>query len=428
MRRTGHAGRTSRLPHIAVSLALTGLLASACSAASHPAAVHHPRAQHAQAANDAGLTISPATGSKHVAPGRGITVTASHGKIASVSVVAGKDSVAGTMNATGTVWHSTWALPVSSDLKVTATAKGSDGKLVTRTSSFSTLTPSSTFQTMIFEGYRQTYGVGMPIMLTFSRPVTDKAAVERALQLRTSKPVVGAWYWDGNRALDFRPRDYWPAHTTVSFTAHLDGVEAAPGVYGFHTLTQTFKIGESLIVVASTSNHHMSLYRNGRLYAHWPISTGRPGDNTPNGTYVTIDKGNPVLMKGPGYSLEVPWSVRFTWSGDYLHDAYWSVGEQGFTNVSHGCVNMPPADAEIYYKMEVPGDPVTVTGSPRSGTWDNGWTEWFKSWPDYLKGSALHEAVVAGPNGSTFVNPDTLPPDTAKAPLQTAPANNAAAA
>ena len=111
-------------------------------------------------------------------------------------------------------------------------------------------------------------------------------------------------------------------------------------------------------------------------------------------------------MKGPGYRIKVPWSVRFTWSGDYLHDAYWSVGEQGFTNVSHGCVNMAPADAEAYYKMEVPGDPVTVTGSPKAGVWDNGWTEWFLPWDKYLKGSALGEAVEAGPGGSTFVNPD----------------------
>ena len=81
------------------------------------------------------------------------------------------------------------------------------------------------------------------------------------------------------------------------------------------------------------------------------------------------------------------------------------MGEQGFTNVSHGCVNMAPADAEAYYKMELPGDPVTVTGSPRAGEWDNGWTQWFLSWPKYLRGSALHEAVQAGPDGSTFVSP-----------------------
>ena len=102
--------------------------------------------------------------------------------------------------------------------------------------------------------------------------------------------------------------------------------------------------------------------------------------------------------------------MRFTWSGDYLHDAYWSVGEQGFTNVSHGCVNMSPADAEIYYKMAVPGDPVKITGSPRAGVWDNGWTMWFLPWKRWLHGSALHEAVRAGPGGSTFVKPSSLAP------------------
>jgi len=129
-------------------------------------------------------------------------------------------------------------------------------------------------------------------------------------------------------------------------------------------------------------------------------------------------------MKGPGYDLMVPWSVRFTFSGDYYHDAYWSVGEQGFDNVSHGCVNLSPADAETYYKLAVPGDPITIKGSPKPGTWDDGWTEWFLSWPRYLRGSALHQAVEAGPSGSTFVDPSSLPPSTAAAPLQTAPANN----
>ena len=50
----------------------------------------------------------------------------------------------------------------------------------------------------------------MPIMITFSQPVTRKAAVEKAIQIKTSKPVVGAWSWDGDEALDFRPQSYWP--------------------------------------------------------------------------------------------------------------------------------------------------------------------------------------------------------------------------
>jgi hypothetical protein len=147
----------------------------------------------------------------------------------------------------------------------------------------------------------------------------------------------------------------------------------------------------------------MNVYRDRKQFARWPISSGRPGDDTPDGTYLTTEKANPVDMVGPGYNIEVPWSVRITWSGDYLHDAYWSVGDQGFSNVSHGCVNMSPANAQTFYKMADPGDPVKITGSPRAGTWDNGWTVWFLSWKRWLRGSALHRMVRAGPQGSRFV-------------------------
>jgi lipoprotein-anchoring transpeptidase ErfK/SrfK len=372
------------------------------------------------------VTITPGNGAREADPAKGITVTAAGGTLKSVTVATAGDPVAGTYSADHTSWHSTWALNVSRSYTVTTTAVTGGGVTTTKTAAFRTLTPASTFSTNIFEGYEQSYGVGMPIILTFSAPVQDKAAVERSIELRTSKPVVGSWYWDGNETLDFRPRDYWPAHTTVSFTGHFDGVESAPGVYGFHTLTQTFAIGDSVIAVASTQAHKTKVYVNGKLTYDWNISSGKPGDDTPDGSYLTIEKENPVRMIGPGYDLLVPWSVRFTFSGDYYHDAYWSVGEQGFENVSHGCVNLSPANAETYYNLAVPGDPITIQNSPRSGVWDNGWTEWFLSWPQYLKGSATGEAVVANANGSEFVNPSTLPADTARAPLQTAPAGNAA--
>jgi lipoprotein-anchoring transpeptidase ErfK/SrfK len=354
------------------------------------------------------LSITPGVHGTDRAPNRGITVRATGGTISRVSVRTHGARVVGKLNAAKTAWHSTWALDVSQRYSVTATAVDSAGRAVTKRVSFQTLTPKQTFDTRIVQGAGQTYGVGVPIVLYFNRPVTDRRAVERSLEIKTSKPVVGAWYWDSpcNMApvcLYFRPKHYWRPHTRVSFTGHLNGVQAAPGVYGHHTLTQSFTIGRSLIVVASTSQHSMNVYRDGKLFAHWPISSGRPGDDTPNGRYLTIEKANPVQMTGPGYSISVPWSVRFTWSGDYLHDAYWSVGEQGFTNVSHGCINMSPADAETYYNMSVPGDPVTVTGSPRAGEWDNGWTMWFLSWKQWVHGSALHAAVRAGPHGSRFV-------------------------
>jgi lipoprotein-anchoring transpeptidase ErfK/SrfK len=373
------------------------------------------------------VTITPANGARSADPSAGITVTAASGTLKNVTVRTSGETVSGSLSGDGKAWHSQWALDVSKTYTVTATASGTGSGTVTKTSTFRTLTPSSTFRTQIFEGYHQAYGVGMPIMLTFSRPITDKAAVERSLALTTSKPVTGAWYWDGSQKLDFRPRDYWPTGTTVSFTGHLNGVQGAPGIYGDHTLTQTFDIGPSVVAIANTRSHRTQIYYNGKLRYNWPISSGKPGDATPNGSYLTIEKGNPVQMKGPGYSLSVPWSVRFTFSGDYYHDAYWSVGQQGFENVSHGCVNLSPADSEIYYKLAVPGDPITVVGSPKGGTWDNGWTDWFLSWARYLKGSALHQAVQAGPDGSTFADPSTLPASSATAPLQTAPTGNSAA-
>ena len=429
------AGRRPRLYVGIAAMAALALLAAACSGSGHSTTHVRPAASAkttAAAPPAAQVKISPANGAADADPSAGITVTATRGTLKNVTVRTAGDAVSGRLSQGGEVWHSQWALDVSQTYKVTATASGSDAGSVTSTSTFRTLTPSRTFTTEILEGYHQTYGVGMPIILYFSRPITDKAAVERALQITTSKPVVGAWYWDYpcNMAVTcayFRPRDYWPAGTTVSFTGHLNGVQGAPGMYGAHTLTQTFDIGASVVAVGNTAAHRTQIYYNGKLRYDWPISSGRPGDDTPDGSYLTIEKENPVQMTGPGYSLSVPWSVRFTFSGDYYHDAYWSVGEQGFDNVSHGCVNLSPADAETYYNLAVPGDPVTIVGSPKAGTWDNGWTEWFLSWPQYLQGSALHQAVQAGPGGSTFVDPSSLPASTATAPLQTAPAGNSAA-
>jgi lipoprotein-anchoring transpeptidase ErfK/SrfK len=425
MRRTN--ARNGLLPAAVAALAL---LAAGCAGGGPSGAAHsggHAAARKrggTAASATAAVTITPANGTRDADPSAGITVTAARGTLRTVSVRSRGGAVSGELSDGGKVWHSRWALNVSQDYAVMATASATGA--VTATSRFRTLTPSDTFRTEIFEGYRQTYGVGMPVILTFSQPITDKAAVERSLQLTTSTPVVGAWYWDGDQTLDFRPRDYWPAGTSVSFTGHLNGVQGAPGMYGTHTLTQTFHIGASLIAIGNTRTHHTQIYYNGKLRYNWPISTGKPGDATPDGSYLTIEKANPVRMIGPGYNLLVPWSVRFTFSGDYYHDAYWSVSEQGFENVSHGCVNLSPAHAKTYYKLAVPGDPITIVGSPKAGTWDNGWTEWFLSWRQYLRGSALHEAVMAGPNGSTFVSPAFVPASTATAPLQTAPRNNAA--
>jgi len=413
--------------------AATALLATACSSTppAKPSAAQVKASASVHAAQlAADLQITPANGSKDVNPASGVTVGATNGTVTKVTVSSGGHPVAGTLSAAGS-WHSTWPLGVSQTYTVTATGSSSDGQPVTQTSTFRTLNPAQTFQTQVYEGYDQSYGVGMPIMLTFSQPITNRAAVERALEVTTSKPVIGAWYWDGDQKLYFRPRDYWPANTTVSLDGHLDGVEGASGTYGAADLTQTFDISRSLIAVASTTTHYTDIYLNGKRIYRWPVSTGRASLPTPDGTYLSVQKNNPVRMIGGGapgsagyYNELVYWAVRFTFSGDYYHAAPWSVVDQGSTNVSHGCVNLAPADDEIYYNMSIPGDPITVANSTAAGKWDDGWTPWFLTWSQYLKGSALGEAVMAGPQGSTFVSPASLPADTAAAPLSTSAAGN----
>jgi lipoprotein-anchoring transpeptidase ErfK/SrfK len=445
-RRSGPRGGGRSLAAVAAAAAI-GLLATACSggagapasngqakaaaAASASAASASASASVRAAALAADLKITPSNGSRDADPSAGISVTAAQGQVTNVTVQTSGDPVSGSMTGGGKAWHSNWNLNAARSYTVTATGTASGGQKITTTSTFRTLSPAQTFSTQIYEGSDQTYGVAMPIMLTFSQPITDRAAVERSLELTTSKPVVGAWYWDGDEHLYFRPRDYWPANTTVSFDGHLNGVEGAKGVYGTADLTQSFNIGRSLVAVASTTSHRTQIYLNGKRIYQWPISTGRASLPTPDGTYVSVEKQNPVRMIGGGapgsagyYNELVNYAVRFTFSGDYYHSAPWSVIDQGSTNVSHGCVNLPPEDAAIYYNMSIPGDPITVTNSTAAGKWDDGWTEWFLPWSQYLKSSATGEAVQAGPQGSTFVSPASLPADTASAPLTTSAAGN----
>jgi lipoprotein-anchoring transpeptidase ErfK/SrfK len=411
-----------------------GLLAAGCGAMTKPTAVPlNPKAVAGATSVTAAqyLKISPAGGTASASTADGITVSARQGsKITNVTVKTGGDAVTGSLNSAGTSWHSTWTLDTGQAYTVTAAGTDSAGHPVTATSSFHTMTPAASFGTEIFEGANATYGVGMPIQLTFNAPITNKAAVERALEVTASKPVIGAWYWDGSEAVDFRPRDYWPADTTVTLTAHLNGVDGGNGRYGTHTLTQTFNIGQSVIALADTNAHKTQIYVGGKLTYTWPISTGKTTTPTPDGTYLTVQKGNPVRMIGgtkgkPGYYNElVNWAVRFTYSGDYYHSAPWSVVNQGVSNVSHGCVNLAPADAKTYYNMVIPGDPITITGSSKAGDWDNGWTEWFLSWHQFLQGSATGMAVEAGPQGSTFVKPSALSADTGTVPLSTSASGN----
>ena len=60
-----------------------------------------------------------------------------------------------------------------------------------------------------------------------------------------------------------------------------------------------------------------------------------------------------------------------SYSGIFFHSAPWSLGEQGYTNTSHGCLNMSPSNAKWIYDNTKRGDIVLVkntVGGTLSGT------------------------------------------------------------
>ncbi|WP_285492453.1 Ig-like domain-containing protein [Actinomadura sp. NBRC 104425] len=375
------------------------------------------------------LEVTPADGSALIRPDSPIDVRARNGTIENVTVTTKGTRVEGGLNRERDRWRSRWTLDPDTHYTVVATAVGRDGRTRTVTSVFGTARPDRTLEAALSApDHGETVGVGMPIVLRFEQEVTDRAAVERALELTSSRPVEGAWHWFDGQSLVFRTRNYWPAQTDVRFRAHLSGLHAGGGLYGTRNLDVRFRVGDQHIIRADEDSHQMWVMRNGRLVRTIPISMGRGGIEkytTTNGVHLTMEKGNPVIMDsstvgcGPDcpdyYRQVVYYAVRISNSGEYVHSAPWSVGSQGSENVSHGCVNASPENARWFYDFVYRGDPLTVTGSSRELEPDNGWGYWQMKWDDWVRGSALNRSLLVGPNGSTPVR------STVQAPSQAGP-------
>ncbi|WP_433325626.1 Ig-like domain-containing protein [Spirillospora sp. CA-294931] len=360
------------------------------------------------------LAVTPAAGAGKVRPDAALDVRAKGGTLEDVTVATKGEAVEGRLSGDRTGWSSRWSLQPGTAYTLTATALGNDGRTQTVTRQFRTAQAKRTLATTVTApNAKEVVGVGMPIILQFERPVADRAAVERALEVRASKPAEGAWHWFDAQSVVFRTKQHWPAHTQVSFRAHLAGVRMAKGVYGGKNYRTDFEIGDEHIMKASENAHVMTVRKNGKKVRTMRISMGKGGltkYTTTNGNHLTMDKASPVIMdsttvgcgKGcPDYYRQTVYSaVRISDSGEYVHSAPWSVGSQGNSNVSHGCVNASPSDARWFYNFAYRGDPFKVTGSSRELDPQNGWGYWQLGWADWLKGSALKRAQQVGPQAA----------------------------
>ncbi|MEV4017541.1 Ig-like domain-containing protein [Nonomuraea angiospora] len=390
-------GRTILVSTFTAALLLT---ASCTSGGSNPS----PPAGPQERAHAAKLSITPANGTKKVPPDTRVSVKATDGKVTKLTVADAKGSeVRGTLGADGT-WRPTWPLRPSTAYTVSAQATGTDGKPVTARATFTTLKPKRVLESGMSPLDGEKVGVGMPVQLLLSRPMTarsDRAAVERSLEVRMSKPVEGAWSWVSDREVQFRPREYWPVGEKVTVVAHLTGLRAGRDLWGTRDRSVSFTVGDEHITKIRNGTHRAVVRENGKVVKTIPVSLGKKGDESWSGVMIAQEKAAETLMDSatigrPGeYYARTKWNVRMTYSGMFFHAAPWSTGAQGNRNVSHGCVNASMANARWFYNFTQRGDIIEVTGTSRKLEFGNGPTPWAKSWDDWLAGSALGKSINA---------------------------------
>ncbi|MBA8827180.1 lipoprotein-anchoring transpeptidase ErfK/SrfK [Saccharopolyspora lacisalsi] len=342
------------------------------------------------------VELKPGSDAEGVNPTAPVKVSVQHGRIENVTLKNGAgEKVEGKMGDDGASWKPTVALGYDKTYTWSGKAVGEDGKELPIRGSFTTLDPDRTVRATINPIDNETVGIAMPISIKFDAPVQNKAAAERALKVEASKPVEGSWAWLTDKQVDWRPKEYWPAHTEVDVEADLYGVRLGKGEYGTTDLTTHFTIGRSQIVKANVDSHRMIVMRGGEQVANYPASYGKPEPNalnTPNGTYMVMAKHPVEIMDNPKYGytdVEKKWAVRISNHGEFIHENENNKANIGKRNTSHGCVNLTNADAKKYFDSALIGDPVEVTGAsktmpPRYAVYD-----WMLSWQKWKSMSAL---------------------------------------
>lgn len=357
--------------------------------------------------------ITPANGAAQARPDRGVQVRAAAGGVLrQVSVRGAGRAAEGGFSADKTSWQTRWTLRPNTRYTVTAVAKDEHGRTETVTSTFTTLKPSAQIRVSdVTPGRNETVGVGMPIIVDFSGPVYNQAEVERALEVRSTTPVEGAWKWVGRQQVIFRPKTYWPAHTQVSLVAHMTGVRAAKNVYGIKDATRGFSVGPSHIAKVNLKSHKEKVYVDDKLAKTIPVSGGMGGSDshgndfrTTGGVHLAMGKypklwfTSPNIKKGePGYYHELVYKdVQISNSGEYLHRSPGELSCLGVRNCSHGCVRQTAAGAAWFYTIAQRGDVIDITGTSRDLDWNNGWGYWQLSFDTWVEGGAQNHSVTTG--------------------------------
>ncbi len=117
-------------------------------------------------------------------------------------------------------------------------------------------------------------------------------------------------------------------------------------------------LGTGREILVDLSDSTIYAYENGVLMRSTLGSMGRSATPTVIGSFSVQRKYITSDMSGPGYYLSgVPYTMYF-YQGYAIHGTYWH--SNWGTPMSHGCVNLPPWEAEWYFNFAPVGTPVRV--------------------------------------------------------------------
>jgi lipoprotein-anchoring transpeptidase ErfK/SrfK len=360
---------------------------------------------------------SPANGAGNVPASMEIACTVGNATKTDVLFVdAGGEQIAGVPHSTAGNWMPAKQLKYATGYEARVTVTGVDGKTTTATAAFTTMKkPGNLGKVTGVVNDGQTVGVAMPFIINFGVDVAkdNRAALQRRLSVVSDPPQEGAWNWFNAKELHFRPREYWQPGTKLTLKAPIGGLPIGGKWYADRDLTTSATVGRKFLMEVENKTHQMTVTQDGQVVRTCPVSNGRAANPSASGHMMVMIKnewewfdsstfGVPSDGKG-GYRLKVYWPQRLTWDGEYLHSAPWSVDDQGKRNVSHGCTNLSPTNADWLWHQTLIGDPVIIRNTEEHVKWGNGWTDWDVSFEDYVKGSAVPyqpPAVTPSPSAS----------------------------
>ncbi|WP_227997262.1 L,D-transpeptidase [Nocardia australiensis] len=364
------------------------------------------RGDKSESAQDSGpvakVTQTPAADAKNVNPIAPVSVTVTDGMIDQITLAnANGKQVTGELAPDRHSYKITEPLGYDASYTWSGTAIGTDRKPVPIDGTFRTLAPKNTVPATLNIADNQEVGIAAPVVLQFQASVQNKAEVEKALTVTTNPPTEGAWAWfpddNGGSRLHWRPKEYWVPGTDVQVSAKLYGLDLGGGNYGYTDLTSEFRIGRSQIVQANAPSHRMQVVRDGQTVFDFAVSYGEgnePRNVTRSGVHVVTEKYEDFMMSNPPFYTNVRerWAVRISNNGEFIHANPESLSAQGSSNVTNGCINLSPGDAQAYFPTALYGDPVEVTGTsiPMSAA-DGDVYDWTIDWSTWKGLSALDE-------------------------------------